>query len=196
MLIPVASVIAFKENHGRVILYLSLSGSLSSCSVCLGLCSKAEGQMCVRKKSLQQRWQAPFKLNCLNLKFIICKLLSGLASCYMEREWKKCQVFVFWMKCSDVSLLLSCFCLGPVGLRKVRSFSEIRPKIFALSQCFCPLTVFFCFFFPSSTSQNSITPATELLLNNKIDVHTVHIMFSDRGLSLKMSTHNRLHLWC
>lgn len=160
LLIPVASVIAFKENHGRVILYLSLSGSLSSQSVCLGLCSNAEGQMCVRKKSSPQRWQAPFKLNCLNLKFIICKLLSGLVSCYMERVWKKCQVFVFWKKCSDVSLLLSCFCLGPVGLRKVRSFSEIRPKIFALSPGFCPLIVFFFFSLP-----RPLRTALLLLLN-------------------------------
>lgn len=98
--------------------------------------------MCVRKKSLQQRWQAPFKLNCLNLKFIICKLLSRLTSCYMERAWKKCQVFFFWMKCSDVSLSLSCFCLGPVGLRKVTSFSEICPSNLFFNSILLPTDIF------------------------------------------------------
>lgn len=129
MLIPVASVIAFKEIHGRVILYLSLSGSLSSCSVCLGLCSNAEGQMCVRKKSLQQRWQAPFKLNCLNLKFIICKLLSGLASCYMERVWKKCQRFLFfgW---SAAMCLYCClvFVLALLGSEKWGHSQKFAPR--------------------------------------------------------------------
>lgn len=81
-------------KEGRCYIFLCLA-RFPPQSACPGSCSDTDGQMCVRKKSLQRRWQAPFKLNCLNQKFIICKLWSGLASCYMERVWKKCQGFCF-----------------------------------------------------------------------------------------------------
>lgn len=94
MRVPVASVIALKEDHALMILIFPC---VSRCPSRLNVlaCVRMHMDTRVRKRSLQH-WQAPLKLNLPNPKFMMSKLLSRLNSCCLECSWKKSQVFFFF----------------------------------------------------------------------------------------------------